>query len=135
MRAACLPSTTVTVTVNGHAPQELQQTEIGSGDDKGASAFIESVAGAAFAVQVDLEEGLKHYHGSIESTIYLDGRSMGGFVVDLRDGKQSANMSGVHENSSDGIGFRRFTFARHDISELGVLMSRIAFFQSAKQIL
>jgi maltodextrin utilization protein YvdJ len=52
MRAACLPSTTVTVTVNGRALQELQQVQIDSGSDKGASAFIGSAAGAAFAVEM-----------------------------------------------------------------------------------
>jgi predicted fused transcriptional regulator/phosphomethylpyrimidine kinase len=58
MRAACLPSTTVTVTVNGRALQELQQIQIDRGSDKGASAFIGSAAGAAFAVEMDIEAGL-----------------------------------------------------------------------------
>lgn len=118
MRAACLPSTMVTVTVNGRALRELQQTDIVSGDQKGATAFIESVDGADFAVEMDLEAGLAHYDGSIQLTIYLDGVFMGGSVVDLRNGKHNTKVSGVYENSINGRGSRRFTFARHEMSML-----------------
>jgi hypothetical protein len=117
MRAACLPSTTVTVTVNGRALQELQQVQIDRGSDKGASAYIESAAGAAFAVEMDIEAGLAVYEGSIEFAIYLDGRFMGGSVVDLCNGKQNVKLAGVHECSDEGTGFRRFTFARHEMSK------------------
>jgi hypothetical protein len=116
MRAACLPSTTVTVTVNGRALRELQQTETDVDDDKGATAYIESVDGADFAVEMDLEAGLARYCGSVQFTIYLDGEFMGGSVVDLINGKQNSKVSGVNENSSNGVGFRRFTFARHEMS-------------------
>ena len=95
MRAACLPSTTVTVTVNGKPLQEPQQTQIDGGADKGASAFIESIDGAPFAVELDLEAGLAVYDGSIQFTIYIDGEFMGGSVVDLRAGKQNTNVAGV----------------------------------------
>jgi hypothetical protein len=121
MRAACLPSTTVTVTVNGSPLQELQQTQIDAGADKGASAFINSIDGAAFAVELDLEAGLAVYYGSVQFTIYVDGEFMGGSVVDLRAGKQNTNVAGVRENSGDGVAFRRFMFARHDMSTFGAL--------------
>jgi hypothetical protein len=130
MRAACFPSTTVTVTVNGRALQELQQTQVDGGADKGASAFIESPAGAAFAVELDLDAGLAVYEGSIEFAIYLDGKSMGGSVVDLRNGKQNAKLAGVHETSDEGTGFRRFTFARHEMSKFCVADSRYRCFAS-----
>lgn len=118
MRAACLPSTTVTVTVNGNPLQERQQTQIDAGADKGASAFIESIDGAAFAVELDLEAGLAVY---VQFTIYVDGEFMGGSVVDLRAGKQNTNVAGVRENSGDGVAFRRFMFVRHDMSTFGAL--------------
>jgi hypothetical protein len=120
MRAACLPSTQVNVTIDGHALQELQHTEAdaGAGADKGASAFIESVDGAAFAVELDLDDGLKHYFGSVEFAVYVDGEFMGGTVVDLRDGKQNTRVSGVHDNYRGGVTFRRFRFARGEMRML-----------------
>jgi hypothetical protein len=135
MRAACLPSTTVTVTVNGRALQELQQIQIDRGSDKGASAFTESAAGAAFAVEMDIEAGLAVYEGSIQFAIYLDGRFMGGSVVDLCNGKQNAELAGVHECSDEGTGFRRFTFARHEMSKSGLLVLDIAALHSANQVI
>jgi hypothetical protein len=129
MRAACLPSTQVTVTVDGHALQELQHTEadVGAGAEKGASVFIESVDGAAFAVELDLEEGLKHYFGSVEFAVYIDGKFMGESVVDLSDGKQNTSVSGVHDNYRGGVRFRRFRFARGEMSMLSeVLVTVVA---------
>ena len=121
MRAACLPSTKVTVTINGHALQELQHTENNNGRGKGASAFIESVDSAAFAVELDLEEGLKNYFGSVEFTVHLDGKFMGGSVVDMADGEQNTSVSGIHENYRGGARFRRFEFTR---DEMGTLRCR-----------
>jgi hypothetical protein len=135
VRAACLPSTQVTVTVNGHALQELQHTETdaSTGADKGASAFIESVDGAAFAVELDLEDGLKHYFGSVEFAVYIDGEFMGGTVVDLRDGKQNTRVSGVHDNYRSGVTFRRFRFARGEMRMLWCwLVILVAFFRLIK---
>jgi hypothetical protein len=128
MRAACLPSTEVTVTVNGHALQELQHTVFDRGGDKGASAYIESVDSAAFAVELDLEDGLKHYFQSIEFTVYLNGVSMGGSVVDLCDGKQNTSVSGFHENYRGGIRFRGFEFASHEMGTFAVIMMTLLDF-------
>jgi hypothetical protein len=94
MRAACLPSTEVTVTVNGHALQELQ-----------------------------------HYFQSIEFTVYLNGVSMGGSVVDLcDDGKQNMSVSGFHENYRGGIRFRGSEFASHEMGTFAVIMMTLLDF-------
>jgi hypothetical protein len=114
MRANCLPHASVSVTVNEEALQEIYTRTCPTG----ATIFIETVDGAAFEVELELEEGFAHSAGQLDFELYLDGKWVGGLLVDLQQGPQSERMHDFLENSSAGQGTRKFMFAHHHTSRI-----------------
>ena len=114
MRANCLPHASVSVIVNEGALRELRTRILGDG----ATTFIETVDGAAFEVELELEEDFAHSTGQLDFELYLDGKWVGGLLVDLRHGAQSERMHDFYEDSSAGRGLRNFMFAHHNTSRI-----------------
>ena len=114
MRANCLPHASVSVIVNDEALRELRTRIL----DDGATTFIETVDGAAFEVELELEEDFAYSTGQLDFELYLDGKWVGGLLVDLRHGAQSKRMHDFYEDSSAGRGLRNFMFAHHNTSRI-----------------
>jgi hypothetical protein len=113
MRANCLPHASVSVIVDGESLQELCIRTCGY-DKEAVSSFIETVDGAAFGVELRSEEEFAYHAGQLDFELYLDGKWVGGLLVDLAKGPQTERMHDFYENWSAGKGMRNFMFASHN---------------------
>jgi hypothetical protein len=75
MRANGLPGATVFLSVNDSALHE-HETEIETDDPNHALAYVESVPGAAFAVNIILDPTFQYRSGDLKADIYMDGTRM-----------------------------------------------------------
>lgn len=83
------------------------------------SSFIETVDGTAFAVELKLEKEFAYHTGQLDFELYLDGKWVGGLLVDLCKGHPKIErMHDFYENSSAGQGMRNFMFASHNTSTI-----------------
>jgi hypothetical protein len=79
MRAKCLPKARVIVRVDGKRVVEHGLEN----DGMTATAFIEAVPGANFAIQLDIEQGFAYRKSEdrIDFCVYIDGHGAAGNIV------------------------------------------------------
>ena len=118
MRADGLPGANVFLSVHGSALLE-HGTETEAHDSNHAVtalAYVEAVAGAAFAVNITLDPAFQYRSGDLQAEIHMDGTRMRSKVMDLKIGNQSAKVDRIRERNGGQTLTRRFLFAEHQTS-------------------
>ena len=118
MRADGLPGANVFLSVNNNALNE-HGAETESHDPNNAVtalAYVEAVAGAAFAVNITLDPAFQYRSGDLQAEIHMDGTRMRCKVMDLKIGNQSAKVDRIRERNGGQTLTRRFLFAEHQTS-------------------
>lgn len=112
MRANGLPGANVFLSVNESALQE-HGTETETDDPNYALAYVESVPGAAFAVNISLDPTFQYRSGDLKADIYMDGTRMRSKYLNLSDSSRSVKVDKIHDGKRT---IRRFLFAEHQTS-------------------
>ena len=112
MRANGLPGANVFLSVNESALQE-HGTETETDDPNYALAYVESVPGAAFAVNISLDPTFQYRRGDLKADIYMDGTPMRSKYLNLSDSSRSVKVDKIHDGKRT---IRRFLFAEHQTS-------------------
>ena len=112
MRADGLPGASVFLSVNGSALHE-HGTETETDDPNYALAYVESVPGAAFAVNISLDPTFQYRSGDLKADIYMDGTRMRSKYLNLSDSSRSFKVDKIHDGRRT---IRRFLFAEHQTS-------------------
>lgn len=115
MRANGLPGANVFLSVNESALQE-HGTETETDDPNYALAYVESVPGAAFAVNITLDPTFQYRSGDLKADIYMDGTRMRSKYLNLSDSSRSVMVDKIHDGKRT---IRRFLFAEHQTSMHG----------------
>jgi len=121
MRSDGLPGADVFLSVNGSALPEYGTETEAHDTNQGvkALAYVEAVAGAAFAVNVTLDPTFQYRSGDLQAEIYMDGARMRSTVMELSGRSQSAKVDRLHERKGGHRTTRRFLFAEHQTSMHG----------------
>ena len=119
MRADGLPGANVFLSVNDSVLHE-HGTEVENCDPNHAVtalAYVESVPGATFAVNIILDPAFQHRSGDLRADIYMDGTRMKSkIMVDVSRRPQSVKIDNIHEVKHGQDVIRRFLFAEHQTS-------------------
>ncbi len=112
MRANGLPGANVFLSVNESALQ-AHGTDTETDDPNYALAYVESVPGAAFAVNISLDPTFQYRSGDLKADIYMDGTRMRSKYLNLSDSSRSVMVDKIHDGKRT---IRRFLFAEHQTS-------------------
>jgi hypothetical protein len=116
MRADSLPGANVFLSVNDSALQEHGTETHNSSNAVTALAYVEAVAGAAFAVNIALDSAFQYRNGDLKIDIYMDGARMRFKCMELSNGVRSAKVDKLYETNGGQNMIRRFLFAEHQTS-------------------
>jgi hypothetical protein len=106
-----LPGANVFLSVDDAALHEHETESHSSEHAVNALAYVEAVAGAAFAVNINLDYAFKYRKDDLIIEVYVDGARIKSNVV--ARGTRYAKIDKVHVTSST---IRRFMFAEHQTS-------------------
>lgn len=116
MRADGLPGANVFLSVNDSALREHETETHDSNNAVTALAYVEAVAGAAFAVNITLDSAFQYRDGDLKIDIYMDGVRMRFKFIELSNGVKSAKVDRLYETNGGLNTIRRFLFAEHQTS-------------------
>jgi hypothetical protein len=115
MRARCLTHASVTIRVNGQVLTEHSTQDDGSS----ISTFVEAVAGAKFAVVLQLSNAFTNTwrdpRDQINFGVYVDGEWAAGLIVQPKDRSHNkSTLDSALETENNRTTRRNFIFARHE---------------------
>jgi len=116
MRADGLPGANVFLSVNDSALREYETETHDSNNAVTALAYVEAVAGAAFAVNITLDSAFQYSNGDLKIDIYMDGARMRFKFIELSSGVKKAKVDRLYETNGGQNTIRRFLFAEHQTS-------------------
>ena len=109
MRADSLPGAEVFLSVNDAALCEHETETQGSHHAATALAYVEAVAGVAFAVDVNLGSTFKYIKDDLIVKISMDGHRVSSTLMD--HGRRHSKIDRIHESNGGRLMIRRFLFA------------------------
>ena len=113
MRANGPPGANVFLSANDSALREHETETEDSNIAVTALAYVEVVAGAAFAVNIILDSAFQYCNGDLKIDIYMGSVRMRFKVIELSNGVQSAKVDRLYETNDSQNTIRRFLFAEH----------------------